>query len=69
MCEGHVCGAIRDVVDKKAKIQASHAKGTAEILMDGIPDVARIKAAVNATGYKVTDVCVEPYEKKGRFGR
>ncbi len=70
MCETHVCDAIRKAADKKAKISASHTKGTAEIIMDGTPDVAGIRAAVNATGYKVTDVNVEPYEKKkGRFGR
>ncbi len=69
MCETHVCEAIRKEVDRKAKVSASHTKGTAEILLDGEPDVARLKAAVGATGYKVTDVRVEPYEKKGRFGR
>ncbi len=70
MCESHVCEAIRKAADKKAKVSASYTKGTAEIIMDGVPDVARIKAAVNSTGYRVTDVNVEPYEKKkGRFGR
>ncbi len=57
-------------MDRKAKVSASHTKGTAEILLGGTPDVAGIKAVVNATGYKVTDVCVEAYEKKrGPFGR
>ncbi len=69
MCESHVCDAIRKETDKKAKVSASHTKGTAEIIMDGMPDVARIKSAVKATGYRVTDVSVEPYEKKGRSGR
>ncbi len=69
MCETHVCEAIRKVTDKKAKVSASHTKGTAEIILDGVPDLARIKSAVKETGYKVTDANVEPYEKKGRFGR
>ncbi len=70
MCENHICDALRKVTDGKAKVTASHGKGTAEILQDGPPDVARIKSAVKETGYRVTDVKVEPYEgKKRRFGR
>ncbi|MCC8151584.1 MAG: cation transporter [Lachnospiraceae bacterium] len=70
MCETHVCDAIRKAVDKGAKVSASHTKGTAEIILDDSPDVARIRSAVNQTGYKVTDVKVEPYEKKRRlFGK
>lgn len=64
MCEAHVCEAVRKVLDSKAKVSASHSKGTAEIILDGPPDVARIKSAIRETGYKVTDVSVEPYEKK-----
>ncbi len=71
MCEAHVCDAIRKVCDKKAKVSASHTAGTAEILLEESPDVARIKAAIQDTGYKVLDVQVEPYEKKhfSLFGR
>ncbi len=64
MCEAHVSDAIRNVCDKKTKVTASHTEGTAEIIMDGAPDIARIKSAVKETGYKVLDVNVEPYEKK-----
>ncbi len=67
MCEAHVCDAIRKVCSQKAKISASHANGTAEIILDGTPDIARIKSAINETGYKVTNVRVEPYEKKKLF--
>ncbi len=71
MCEAHVSDTIRKVSDKSAKVSASHTKGTAEIIMEGPPDVARLKAAIKETGYKVLDVKVEPYEKKkrGLFGR
>ncbi len=64
MCETHVCEAIRKVTGKKTKVSASHTKGTAEIITEETPDVARIKSAVNQTGYKVLNVNVEPYEKK-----
>ncbi len=70
MCEAHVADALRKVCDKKAKVSASHASGTAEIIVDGSPDIAAIKSAVKETGYKVLDVSVEPYEKKrSLFGR
>ncbi len=64
MCEAHVNDAIRKVCDVK-KITSSHTTGTTEILLKEQPDVARIKTAVKETGYKVTGVRVEPYEKKG----
>ncbi len=64
MCEAHINDAIRKVCDVK-KITSSHTTGIAEIILKDQPDVARIKAAVQETGYKVTGVRVEPYEKKG----
>ncbi len=67
MCEAHVCDAIRKVCDEKAKVSASHTAGTAEVILEDVPDVARIKAAIQETGYKVLDAKVEPYEKKKKF--
>ncbi len=65
MCENHVCEALRGACDdRKAKVSASHRDGRAEIIMDGAVDAARLKAAVKATGYRVTGISVEPYEKK-----
>ncbi len=64
MCEAHVNDAIRKVCEVK-KVTSSHTTGVTEILLTEQPDVARIKAAVKETGYKVTGVRVEPYEKKG----
>ncbi len=62
MCEAHICDAIRKVCGK-AKVSASHAEGRAEILLDETPDIARIRAAIRETGYKVTDVKVETVDK------
>ncbi len=71
MCEAHVSDAIRKACDGKVKVSASHTAGTAEIILDGQPDIARIKSSIKETGYKVLDVTVEPYEKKkfSLFGR
>ena len=64
MCEAHVCDAIRKVCGEKAKVTASHTDGTAVVVMEGVPDVARIKHAVKETGYQVQEITVAPYEKK-----
>ncbi len=67
MCEAHVNDAIRKVCGEKVKVSSSHTEGRAEIIMDETPDIARIKSAVKADGYRVLDVNVEPYEKKKVF--
>ncbi len=59
MCEAHVCDAVRKVCGDASKVTASHTSGLVEILLEGQPDVARIKAGVKETGYKVLDVQVE----------
>ncbi len=64
MCEAHICDAIRKACGARTKVSASHSSGTAEIILDGQPDIAAIKSAIKETGYKVLDVEVAPYEKK-----
>ncbi|MCD7807642.1 MAG: ATPase P [Lachnospiraceae bacterium] len=64
MCEAHVNDAIRKACGERVKVSSSHTTGTAEILLEAVPDIARIKTAVKAEGYRVLDVNVEPYEKK-----
>ncbi len=68
MCEAHICDELRKICPPKAKISASHTAGTAEIILDESPDVARMKAAIKATGYQVLGVNVEPCEEKKRKG-
>ncbi len=64
MCEAHVCDAIRKVCGEKAKVSASHTAGTATIVLDEAPDIARIKHAIRETGYTVKGVTVAPFEKR-----
>ena len=47
------------------KVSSSHAKGKTEIISQEPLDEEKLKAAVSATGYTVTAVKTEPYEKKG----
>lgn len=56
MCEVHVCGTIRKALPCARKVKASHRKGEAVFLADGPVDEAALKAALDATGYRLLDV-------------
>ena len=68
MCESHVNDAVRGAMRVK-KVTSSHKKGVTEILSDDTPDEEAIRAAVEATGYRVLSYESAPYEKRGLFGR
>ena len=63
-CEAHVNDTIRNGFDVK-KVTSSHKKGTSEIISDQPLDAEKLKAAIEADGYKVLSSESEPYEKKG----
>lgn len=64
MCEAHVNEAIRKAFPVR-KITSSYRKGKTEILAEVSLNDRELKAAIEATGYKVLDIHAEPYEKKG----
>ena len=66
MCEFHVNDAVRRAFPVK-KVTSSHAKGETVILTDEPIDETPLRAAIDATGYKVLSVERGPYEKKGLF--
>lgn len=66
MCESHVNDAVRKALPVK-KITSSHAKGETVILTEAPVDEAAVRAAVEATGYRVLGCESKPYEKKGLF--
>lgn len=63
MCESHINDTVRQKFAVK-KVTSSHTKGVTEILADAPLDEEALKSAIGATGYTVTDVKTEPYEKK-----
>lgn len=68
MCEAHVNDAVRRAFPVK-KVSSSHGKGqTVVIAKEDIPE-EKLRAVIDAIGYKVLSVEKEPYEKKGFFGR
>ena len=66
MCEAHICDTIRKDFDVK-KVKASHTKKMAEIVSKEPLDEQKLRSAIDATGYTVTDVRSEEYVKKGLF--
>ena len=64
MCEAHVNDAVRKALSVK-KVTSSHAKGRTEILSEQPLEEEKLRAAIEATGYQVTAISSEPYEKKG----
>lgn len=67
MCESHINDAVRNAFSIK-KVSSSHKKGTCEIVSAEALDEAKLRAAVEATGYRVLFCASEPYQKKGLFG-
>ena len=63
MCESHVNDAVRKSFQVD-KVSSSHSKGETTHNTDAPVDEARLKAAINATGYEVKGITSEPYEKK-----
>ncbi|HIQ98677.1 MAG TPA: heavy-metal-associated domain-containing protein [Candidatus Scybalocola faecavium] len=66
MCEAHVNEAIRKHLNVK-KVSSSHRKHQTVIIAEEEISDKDIKKALEGTGYKVTDISREPYEKKGLF--
>lgn len=64
MCEAHVNDEIRRTFAVK-KVTSSHAKGRTGIFSEQPLEEEKLKAVIKATGYHVTAVRSEPYEKKG----
>ncbi len=68
MCEAHVNDAVRKAFPVK-KVQSSHAKKQTVMVTEAPVDEEALKKVIGATGYTVTSVASEPYEKKGFFHR
>ena len=67
MCEAHVNDAVRKAFDVK-KVTSSHTKNQTVILSEQPIDEQALPDVINQTGYEVTSLTSEPYEKKGLFG-
>lgn len=66
MCEAHVNDVIRRAFEVK-KVSSSHKKKETVIISEEELSQERLKEAIAPTGYEVTSIHSEPYEKKGLF--
>lgn len=64
MCEAHINNAVRQNFAVK-KVTSSHSKGKTEIIVQLPLDEEKLKEVLGKSGYTVTGVHTEPYEKKG----
>lgn len=64
MCEAHINNAVRQAFAVKT-VTSSHKKGRTEIIAESVLDEEKLRAVIQAGGYTVTGVHIEPYEKKG----
>ena len=64
MCESHMNDAIRNNFKVK-KVNSSHVNKTTEIISEGQLDEDKLKQVVADTGYTMTSINTEEYEKKG----
>ena len=63
MCESHMNDAIRNNFKVK-KVNSSHTNKTTEIISEGQLDEDKLKQVVADTGYTMTSINTEEYEKK-----
>ena len=68
MCEAHIQEAIRAAFPGAKKVKASRAHKEATFIIEGGFDGAKLKKAVEDTGYTCVSVSAEPYKKRGLFG-
>ena len=68
MCESHVNDAVRRAIPVR-KVASSHKTGETVLLTEQPPDEAALRAAIEATGYRVLSCASAPCEKRGLFGR
>ena len=66
MCEAHMNDAIRNNFNVK-KVNSSHAKGETVIISEDALDEQTLKQTVEKTGYQLTNISSEPYQKSGLF--
>ena len=69
MCEAHMNDTVRKNLSKAEKVKSSYKKGETEFLYEGDFDQEKLICAIKETGYECTDIKVEPYQKKGLFGK
>ena len=64
MCEAHINDAIRAAFPDAKKVKASHSKGIASFISEGI-DENKLREVIDGTGYTFVSIESEEIAKKG----
>ncbi|MBO4339485.1 MAG: heavy-metal-associated domain-containing protein [Clostridia bacterium] len=67
MCEAHICDTIRREFPDAKKVSASKSKKQASFVVEESIDEAKLKKAIDATGYTFVSLISEEYKKRGLF--
>lgn len=67
MCEAHIKDEIRKLYPNAKKVKASHIKNLASFVTEEEPDSAKVKAAIDNTGYHFMGMDIKPAEEKKSF--
>ena len=68
MCEAHIKDVIYNNVSDAKKVHADFRKGEASFVSEKV-DIEKLKDKIGETGYSLTSVSEEEYQKKRWFGR
>lgn len=66
MCEAHINEAVRRAF-RVRKVTSSRARGETRVLTEAPLDEEALRRAIQATGYRVGAIRVEPCRRKGLF--
>ena len=64
MCESHVNDVIRRTLPEVKRVSSSHKKGISEFRLEGSPDEQILRAAIEATGYRLLSMEATPIPEK-----
>ncbi len=67
MCESHTNEAVKAAIPG-CEVSSSHKEKQTVVIAENI-DNETLKSAIEKEGYRVLNIAVEPYEKKGFFAR
>ncbi len=69
MCEAHVNDAVRRLYPGAKNIRSSRKKNLTTFISDGPVEESEVRSAIEGMGYVFAGMSVEPYVKRGLFGK
>lgn len=67
MCEAHIADTVRKTFPEAKSVKANRSRNSVEFLTEEKPDLDRLKAAIDKTGYHYGGAETVSYEKKKKY--